>query len=351
MANREWAEMPILHFKLIIHMSDTELREFIKRYRSNFTVLLRAYHHELYNNILDNYKGKTFVEKMYRYLNRDKQNIGKCLVCGNDCSFLKFDIGFRDTCSLKCRGKLCSSKTHDIRRCKLCGKEFTVYIKNKAQYCSNECRVIISRLNSKERCRKSYESNLKNHNGIYSLSLPEHQEKSKLTKFKKYGSETFNNIEKTRITKMRKYGDPYFSNPNKVKETCLKKYGVKNIFLYKKANGIGVSKPQKKLYEIIKEKYSNTVLEYQIPNLGISADIFIPEKNLIVEFYGDYWHCNPEKYDNKYFHKAIHRTAEEIWERDKERELKIRDCGYNFAYIWESDFNKNDFNYLNEILN
>ena len=32
-------------------------------------------------------------------------------------------------------------------------------------------------------------------------------------------------------------------------------------------------------------------------------DVFIPVKNIAIEYNGDYWHCNPEKYSSEYFHK------------------------------------------------
>ena len=50
-----------------------------------------------------------------------------------------------------------------------------------------------------------------------------------------------------------------------------------------------------------------------VPQVGIDAkgtvsidkficDIFIEEYNLIIEFYGDYWHCNPKRYKSDFLH-------------------------------------------------
>ena len=29
---------------------------------------------------------------------------------------------------------------------------------------------------------------------------------------------------------------------------------------------------------------------------------FLLDKNVFIECYGDYWHCNPQKYDENYYH-------------------------------------------------
>ena len=59
----------------------------------------------------------------------------------------------------------------------------------------------------------------------------------------------------------------------------------------------------------------------------------------IIEFYGDFWHANPLKYnaDKKIFEK----TAQEIWDHDKQRIDKLNNLGYNVLIIWENEYRKN----------
>jgi hypothetical protein len=321
-------------------MNDLELKTFIKNNRCNFTRLLRVHYKNLYEEIDTKYTGEKFTEKLYRYLHRTDDTTGKCIVCKSDCQFMHFNKGFRETCNIKCRDVLRMINARAIRNCKICNTEFEVYKKTKNQFCSDKCRLIQNKLNSKDRTSKSYKSNLLNHGGMYSTTLSDHVLKSKATTLKKYGDENYRNVEKAKHTKLQKYGSETYNNIDKVKKTCLEKYGVHNIFLYKKSNGIGISKPQQRLYNLIKEKYPNAVLEYYIPELKISADIYIPDKNLIVEFFGDYWHCNPVKYSGDYYHRYIHLSASEIWKKDKIREDNIKKLGYEFKIIWESDFSK-----------
>ena len=78
--------------------------------------------------------------------------------------------------------------------------------------------------------------------------------------------------------------------------TCISKYGTSMpVMLSKRSAGIRVSKIQKLVYNHIIKKYPNAILEHQVKDLDIFVDVYIPETNTIVEVYGDYWHCNPEK--------------------------------------------------------
>ena len=58
-------------------------------------------------------------------------------------------------------------------------------------------------------------------------------------------------------------------------------------------------------------------------------DIFIPSLNLVIEYNGDYWHCNPKKYKPDYFNQKKQKTAKELWEYDKNKIDLIREKGYN----------------------
>ena len=64
-------------------------------------------------------------------------------------------------------------------------------------------------------------------------------------------------------------------------------------------------------------------------------DIWIPERRIAIEFNGNYWHCNPIKYNESYFHKELNMTAKQKWEYD---ELKINECqkmGIDLIVVWE----------------
>ena len=91
-------------------------------------------------------------------------------------------------------------------------------------------------------------------------------------------------------------------------------------------NKLNITIPKKQRY------ISNTNGEHY------SYDLTIDHK--IIEFNGDYWHCNPMIYKCDYFNKTKQKTASEIWEYDK-RKIKCAELhGYKVLTIWESEYNK-----------
>lgn len=64
-------------------------------------------------------------------------------------------------------------------------------------------------------------------------------------------------------------------------------------------------------------------------------------KNKIIEFNGDYWHANPKIYDKNFINKTSNLTAQEIWDKDKEKKRCAESAGYKVLYIWEKDYREN----------
>ncbi len=90
--------------------------------------------------------------------------------------------------------------------------------------------------------------------------------------------------------------------------------------------------------EVYKETGDGWQIEYPIPQTSFTVDICNPETKEVIECYGDYWHCNPEKFDEDYYHQRVHKTAKEIWDHDKERIELLESLGYNIKIIWEKDW-------------
>lgn len=75
----------------------------------------------------------------------------------------------------------------------------------------------------------------------------------------------------------------------------------------------------------------------------IFPDFLVPSTNKIIEFYGNYWHANPEKYAKDYevvfpYNKRM--TAEQVWNKDTNRINGLLELGYEVLIIWESDYKK-----------
>lgn len=70
--------------------------------------------------------------------------------------------------------------------------------------------------------------------------------------------------------------------------------------------------------------------------------------NKIIEFNGDYWHCNPKIYKENFYNKSKHKTAKEIWKYDNQKIKLARKQGFDVLVIWESDYRNNKENIINK---
>lgn len=103
-------------------------------------------------------------------------------------------------------------------------------------------------------------------------------------------------------------------------------------------NGNTSKKEYKFLMSILPdESYHNVYIN----ETGSVVDLFY--KNKIIEFYGDYWHCNPRdpRFPDNYYNKSLHMTAKEKREFDNNRILKLKQSGYEIKIVWEMDYDSN----------
>lgn len=98
------------------------------------------------------------------------------------------------------------------------------------------------------------------------------------------------------------------------------------------------------LYNFLKEykpEIGNRSILKNDTDRYLELDIYIPLLNKAIEFNGDYWHCNPSKYDKDYYHKQLKLFAYQIWERDKKKKLLCDKNGIQLLIIWEYDWINN----------
>ena len=79
-----------------------------------------------------------------------------------------------------------------------------------------------------------------------------------------------------------------------------------------------ISKPQQKMYKLIKNVYSTAEIEYPVKTkIGTKyIDVAIPELKIAIEYDGEYWHKGNEKQD-KIRQKAIEKQGWEVLRFDK----------------------------------
>ena len=61
----------------------------------------------------------------------------------------------------------------------------------------------------------------------------------------------------------------------------------------------------------------------------------------IYEFYGDYWHGNPNsRFKPDDMNKAVKKTFRELYQATIQKEQELIAAGYKIVSIWESDWKK-----------
>lgn len=101
---------------------------------------------------------------------------------------------------------------------------------------------------------------------------------------------------------------------------------------------------EKELNECI--KYTAKTKQFCIWNPYTNSpnfyDVACTDRKKIIEFHGDYWHCNPMKYSPDYLHPVSNKLAKEIWKKDDLKRQAAIDRGFEIKVIWWSEF-ENDY--------
>ena len=69
-------------------------------------------------------------------------------------------------------------------------------------------------------------------------------------------------------------------------------------------------------------------------------DLTIPSLNICIEFNGDYWHANPNKYSSDF--KVRQKLAAEIWKYDEEKLNLIRKRNIEVFIVWEDEYDNDN---------
>ena len=126
----------------------------------------------------------------------------------------------------------------------------------------------------------------------------------------------------------------------KQRQTLFANHGVINAYALAKHRT--VSKGQNKLFEFLKSNFPqcNFSIEQHITfeKCEYYVDIISDELKLVIEYNGDYWHCNPKFYDASYMHPKKKITAKNIWNYDKRKIDVLKKAGYHPIVVWEHDY-------------
>jgi G:T-mismatch repair DNA endonuclease (very short patch repair protein) len=141
-------------------------------------------------------------------------------------------------------------------------------------------------------------------------------------------------------------------NPEKYKEICdAKSDRMKKVWEnYSEKQKDFIVKSLVSSKDCGRSKVSNTLknelIKQNLYDGFVSEEVFhgfIPDEinhklKLIIEVFGDLYHCNPKKYKNsETYITPIQRTVGEQWKRDERKIACYKKHGYNVLIVWESD--------------
>lgn len=151
----------------------------------------------------------------------------------------------------------------------------------------------------------------------------------------------FNTDQKTRSGRSKKFKGKVHTQESKerISETSklrIQEHGIENWLKHFGYFG-GKSNREIDSYKTIKEEICNSIMANKV--IGkYNVDMVVGNK--IIEFNGDFWHCNPNFYKADYFHPIKKMFAHEIWNREQNRNYELEELGYKIYILWEYNWIK-----------
>lgn len=231
------------------------------------------------------------------YSKKTSGSIRKCIVCGED-FYAKGNPKNRKICSRKCRDEL--KKSGKLIKCDYCGEEIYKPLgsikRSKHLFCGNECA------NKFQKCVKIK----------FTCELCNNE-------FEKYPSEIKN--AELLGKKIRFCSTECRDNDPRRFERMIKM----NLEQNKNKEPTKLEKRGRELLLNITSEF----IEQHLINNKICVDVYIPESNLIIEWWGDYWHgyntINPEKRQKRRM------------DLDISQRKYLEKCGYKVLTFWEHE--------------
>lgn len=87
-----------------------------------------------------------------------------------------------------------------------------------------------------------------------------------------------------------------------------------------------------KCFQLLREYYPTLEANCRVCSKVVDMKL----DNIVIEYYGDFWHRNPKIYKKEHDRKVY--TSERAWERDGKRIEEFIQSGYRAFIIWEHDW-------------
>lgn len=277
-----------------------------------------------------------------------------CKKCNNKNSFKNINQGYNEYCSRKCSLQCNASQrlenTKKTKELRYGDPFFNNSLKTKNTWknkTEHQIRVMTDKI--KNTCMLKY--NCDNYR-----KTDECKEKIKQTKLKKYNNKNYNNLEKYKNTCLKRYNKIHFTQTKQYRnlfknKKWLDKKQNKEFITKKKNNTFNVSKPENECFQLLKQKFSDSLQSYRSNRYPFNCDFYIPSLDLYIEcHFSHYHHYEPFDIDNEKHLKELEKLK--IKSR-KKYNTNNRKNQYDFIiYTWTDldvrklkTFKENNLNY------
>ena len=272
---------------------------------------------------------KCCSEKCGRKLNQNNKKIKRqknsitieCDYCGRELSLSKrkLKLSEKHFCNKTCQNKYSKDIHREVRHCEICGESF-VTLKSKVQkYCSVPCSKIAYSQNYSGENHWAYNRIITNCNWC-DKEITINQSDNKRSENHFCDKECY----KQWFAKICSQTDEF---RNRSRENTLKMLSNGTI------NTTNTS-IQIKINDIL----NNLNIKYENEKIYgyYSIDNYLNDYNLLIEVQGDYFHCNPQLFNEIIYEMQLGRVYND---RTKNKFLKNQ-YKVNILYLWEKDINE-----------
>ena len=295
-----------------------------------------------------NLSAKEYYDK---YLKKPGEGI--CLNCGKPTKLWNCTLGYLKCCCAKCQYEYAKMKPKRVK--KLQYKEYVKqHGKYKCEICGNHTNCLGVHIIQTHHitCKEYYDKYLRKHGegicptcgketafrGIMKGGYLTHCSWSCAQRDKEV-------MKKKEKTSMNNHGVKHYRNGKKALLTKAKHLADGTIQPQKE---ICQSKAETELIEFIKTFYENKIVQGERLELeGYELDIWLPDIKVGIEYDGEYWHADPRRFKPTDIIKD--KTAQEIWNRDKRKDLLCESKGIHLIRIKEYDYKHNNAEILTNL--
>lgn len=126
---------------------------------------------------------------------------------------------------------------------------------------------------------------------------------------------------------------------------------INRINKLKVLSGNHISKNELEIFNYLKPMFENLESQLVLRNENGHRIFDMCIGNKIIEYNGDYWHCNPKIYSADFVNKRLKKSSSELWAKDQYKVEMANKLGYEVYTIWEKDYNNNKQQTLKECVN